>query len=371
METPPADGMPAFFSSTAFAGLIIGLICGFFVRRARLCSFGAIETALTAHDWRRMKVFGLALGIAMAGTQLLVFAGILDPARTSYVPNALPWLGALAGSLAFGLGMALIGTCAFGSLVRLGGGDLRSLIALIVFGLVAYAVLRGTLSSLRILGVEAFAIRVPGGGPASAQAALRSHVGGGAALVASLLLAAVLITIAAADRRLWRAPRLVTAGVVLGLGVVAGWLATTLLIDEFSSLQRVQSLTFVAPVARALASLAIGGPELGDFGVGSVFGVIAGSFLAARLARDFHWEAYDDPREMRRHLIGATLMGGGGILAGGCTIGQGLTAGSLLAASWVIVVPGIILGARIGIAMLVEDSLTDAVTARLRNWMAR
>jgi uncharacterized membrane protein YedE/YeeE len=62
---------------------------------------------------------------------------------------------------------------------------------------------------------------------------------------------------------------------------------------------------------------------------------------------------------MRRHLLGAAMMGFGGILAGGCTIGQGLTAGSMLALSWPIAVAGMVIGARIGIAILVEGSLRD------------
>ncbi len=86
-----------------------------------------------------------------------------------------------------------------------------------------------------------------------------------------------------------------------------------------------------------------------------MFGVIAGAFLSAWWSDDLRWEAFDDDREMRRHLTGAALMGVGGILAGGCTIGQGLTAGSLLALSWPFAVGGMILGARIGIAILMGD----------------
>jgi uncharacterized membrane protein YedE/YeeE len=81
---------------------------------------------------------------------------------------------------------------------------------------------------------------------------------------------------------------------------------------------------------------------------------------------ELRWEAFDDDHEMRRHLIGACLMGVGGILAGGCTIGQGITAGSMLALSWPIAVGGMILGARIGIAILVDGSPRDLIQ---RNWM--
>jgi uncharacterized membrane protein YedE/YeeE len=97
-----------------------------------------------------------------------------------------------------------------------------------------------------------------------------------------------------------------------------------------------------------------------------VFGVIAGAWAAAWFAAELRWEAFDDDHEMRRHLIGACLMGVGGILAGGCTIGQGITAGSMLALSWPIAVGGMVLGARIGIAILVDGSPRDLIH---RNWM--
>lgn len=343
------------FLAVPALGLGIGVIVGFFVRRARLCSFGAVESALIGGDWRRMKVFALSLGIALAGTQLLIAVGWLDPLRTTYVASRFAWLSIALGALMFGFGMALVGTCAFGSLIRLGGGDLRSLVVLIVFGAVGYSVLRGALASLRITTIEQVALALPDHRPAM----LSGQITGGWGL--AIVLAVVLAGLAISERRLWKAPRLVTAGVVLGLGVVAGWLVTAPAVDDFTAPSRVQSLTYVAPVARALFGVILGGPGWLDFGVVNVMGVPIGAWLAARLAREFHWEAFDDAREMRRHLLGAVLMGVGGILAGGCTIGQGLTAGSLTAASWLLAVPGVMLGARLGIAFLVEGSFLGLI----------
>ncbi|OYU47825.1 MAG: lipocalin [Rhizobiales bacterium PAR1] len=358
--------MPASpFPVVAIIGILIGVLIGFFVRRARLCSFGAIESALAGGDWRRMKIFALALGIALGGTQILIAGGWLDPTKTTYVASRIPWLSIVIGALIFGLGMALVGTCAFGSLVRLGGGDLRSLVVLMVFGAVAYAVLRGSLSGLRIQFFEQWTLPAPGDGPSALNAWLKSVWGAGLALSLMLTAAATLILPTLLDRRLWKAPRLVTAGVVLGLGVIGGWLATGVFVDEFATNLRVQSLTFVAPVARTLFGVMIGGPEWFDFGVGTVIGVVAGAYAAARLADDFRWEAFDDAREMGRHLFGAAMMGLGGILAGGCTIGQSLTAGSLTAMSWPISSVGILLGARIGIVILVEGSLGEAIKSRV------
>lgn len=353
-------GLPAF--AVGMIGLAVGLAAGFAVQRARLCTFGAVEDALVGGNWRRLKAFGLALGIAILGTQALVVAGF-DPTTSTYIPNRFALAGALAGAILFGLGMALVGTCAFGSLVRLGTGDLRALVTLMVFGAVAYAALRGVLAGLRIDGIERLALPMPRGVPGSIPTIMDAGTGWSLALPLSLAAVAFLLVAACRDERLRHSPRLVTAAVVLGLGVVIGWAATGLLADPFADPIRVQSLTFVAPVARALYGLAANDGSLLDFGVMTVFGVALGAGASALRAREFRWEAFDDQREMRRHLFGAVLMGLGGVLAGGCTIGQGLTAGSLLAISWPITVGGMMLGARIGIAILVEGSVADWLRA--------
>jgi hypothetical protein len=170
--------------------------------------------------------------------------------------------------------------------------------------------------------------------------------------------------LALSDRRLLRAPRLISAGVILGLATVAGWAVTSLLGDEFDSALRPQSLTFVSTVGKALYAGLLNVAAFADFGVMSVFGVVAGSWFAAWHADELRWEAFDDDHEMRRHLVGAALMGMGGILAGGCTIGQGITAGSMLALSWPLAVGGMIIGARIGIALLIGTSPRELLQAR-------
>jgi uncharacterized membrane protein YedE/YeeE len=356
-------GLPAL--AVGMTGLTVGAAAGFAVQRARLCTFGAVEDALVGGNWRRMKAYGLALAVAVLGTQALILFAGFDPATSTYIPGRFALAGALAGAILFGLGMALVGTCAFGSLVRLGNGDLRALVTLMVFGAVAYAALRGALSGLRIDVVERLALPMPDGASGSIPSLLAAGTGWSPALPIALAVSGILLVVALRDARLRHSPRLLTAALVLGFGVVAGWAASAVLADPFAESVRVQSLTFVAPVARALYGLAAGDGSLIDFGVMSVFGVVLGAGAAAWRAREFRWEAFDDQREMRRHLAGAALMGLGGVLAGGCTIGQGLTAGSLLAVSWPITVGGMVLGARIGIAILVEDSVADWLRAIL------
>lgn len=356
--------MSAWFA--ALAGFAIGAAAGFAVRRARLCTFGAIEDALMGGDRRRLKVFGLSLGVAILGTQVLIVSGFLLPENTTYVSTALPFFAIAVGSILFGIGMAMVGTCGFGSLVRLGTGDLRSLIVVIVMGAAAYATLRGLFADLRINTLEQLSVRMPDGLRSDLASLLAQVTGLDLRLPLTVLIGGSLCWLALSDKRLRRAPRLLTAGVILGLLTIAGWFVTVGLNDDFASPPRPQSLTFVSTVGKAFYAGLLNIANFADFGVGTVFGVIAGAWAAAWFAAELRWEAFDDDHEMRRHLIGAGLMGVGGILAGGCTIGQGITAGSMLALSWPIAVGGMILGARIGIAVLVDGSLRDIIQ---RNWM--
>lgn len=347
----------------AAGGLITGAVVGYFARRANLCTLGAIESALVGHDWRRMKVFGLSLAIALALTQGLVLAGLFDPLASSYLPSRVALLSIFIGACLFGLGMALVGTCAFGSLLRLGGGDLRSLVVILIYAIVGTMTLRGALAGLRIEGLEPLAVTMPGQWPSS-LIDLANHASGLQLRAPLVVLAVLLLGLPAVlDASLRTKRRLMRAGVVMGLGIAMGWLLTGVLADPFESTMRVQSLTFVSPVARGFNALVFGTREWLDFGVMSVIGVAIGAHIAARQGDELRWEAFDDHVEMRRHLFGAILMGGGGVLAGGCTIGQGITAGSLLAISWPLAVLGLMIGARIGLALLIADSLGDAIRA--------
>ena len=354
----------------ALSGLAVGTLLGFAIQRSKLCSFGAIEDFLMGGDSRRLRVFALALGIALPGTQALVLAGLVSPAETTYAPAALPLLSIVIGSVAFGFGMALVGTCGMGSLVRLGTGDLRGLVVVVILGAAAYAMLRGIFADFRILFLERVSVSLPEAG--TDIAALVSRVAGvdtRAFIAAAFGIALCLL--AMREPRLRRTPRLLAAGVILGLLVTAGWLLTSLLHDEFSGPARPQSLTFVSTVGKTVFAGLLNAQAFADFGVGSVIGTVLGAHLAALFAREFRWEAFDDDREMRRHLVGAGLMGVGGILAGGCTIGQGITAGSMLALSWPVSVVGIIAGARLGIAFLMDETPRSLISRNVSRLFSR
>ena len=344
----------------------IGIIAGYAVRRAKLCTFGAIESLLFGGDARRVKAIAAGLGIALAITQVLILAGLLNVGTTPYLAGAASPLAIALGGCLFGFGMALVGTCAFGCLVRLGGGDLRSLVAILLIGAVAFASLFGTLTAARLFLTANLPSLPPV--PADLPTALElAGIEGSRAWLSGAVAGGLLIW-ALSDRRLWAARRLLVAGVALGLLVAAGWMVTGVFPDTLSSSQTPQSLTFVSPLARLPFGMLYTEQSLAAFGTMTAFGVIAGSFLSALVARDFRWEAFDAHQEMQRHLLGALLMGFGGALAGGCTIGQGLTAGSLLALSWPFAIAGIVLGAWFGTFLLIGGWCNMRGWIRARIW---
>jgi uncharacterized membrane protein YedE/YeeE len=344
----------------------IGIIGGFAVRRAKLCTFGALESLLFGGDARRVKAIAAGLGIAIAITQALILTGLLNVQTTPYISAAASPLAIALGGTIFGFGMALVGTCAFGCLVRLGGGDLRSLVAILLTGAVAFASLYGTLVGTRLFLTESLPSLPPV--PADLPTALELVGLGGSRIWVSAAIACGLLIWALSDRRLWAARRLLVAGAALGLLVAAGWMVTGVFPDTLSSGQMPQSLTFIAPLAKLPFGVLYAGETLAAFGTMTAFGVIIGSFISALVAHDFRWEAFDAHQEMQRHLLGASLMGFGGALAGGCTIGQGLTAGSLLALSWPFALSGIVLGAWFGTFLLIGGWYAMRGWIRARIW---
>ncbi|NJM34271.1 MAG: YeeE/YedE family protein [Rhodomicrobium sp.] len=348
MEPLPAWAVP-------LCGGAIGGAIGYAARRGRLCTFGAIEDAFMGGEFRRLKVLALALAIALIMTQTAIVSGALAPDTIRYLPLTLPWLAIAAGGLAFGFGMALVGTCAFGSLIRFGSGDLRSFVTILVYALTALAVLRGGLASFRIAYIESHSIAMPGAIQADFAALMSWFAGFDLRPMVLAVIAAALLIWAVKSGEVLRMPRLLLSGAVLGIGAGAAWLVTGVLIDRMTLVVEPEGLTFVAPVADTLQAIAFPSVALLNFGVASVAGVIAGAFLASVRHDEFRWEAFDDQREMKRHIAGSVMMGVGGVLAGGCTIGQGITAGSVLALSWPLAVGAMMLGARAGLYYLLKD----------------
>jgi uncharacterized protein len=297
-------------------GFLCGAIAGGGARLGRLCSMSTIEDALVARDYRGAKAWGLAIAVAGLATLAMVGLDLVDLTTSSALAPRLHVLGVIVGGIAFGIGMALVGTCSFGLIVRSGGGDLRALVAAMIVGIFAFAVTAGLLSPLRLALLDVGMVEMPALGQASLQRLLSRLVGADLAHVVVIAGLIALAVVALADTRLLRRPRLIASAVLIGLAVAGGWLATSLAIDQLTA-TRVDSLSFVAPAGRALLQFMAVPIRDGNFGMAAVIGAGLASFAVAAARSELRWEAFDDPREMRRHLVGAALMGIGGVLAQG------------------------------------------------------
>ena len=231
----------------AIGGFAVGFLAGAAARYGRLCSMSAIEDALVGGDFRAAKAWGLALAVAILATFGVGRWLGLDFAASVYTPGKLDITGAVLGGALFGLGMALAGTCSFGLLVRVGGGDLRAMVSAVVIGISAFAFTAGALAPLRAVLTGLTPVDLaPIGGPL--LPGIVSHAWPRVAVVLifaiPLALAAPLMLIAGLDRRLRRRPRLLFAAVAIGLAIAAGWAVTGLAIDALET-TRLESLSFV------------------------------------------------------------------------------------------------------------------------------
>jgi uncharacterized protein len=323
------DTLPAYLLRAAL-GLALGALLGTVARRGRFCTLGAIEDAVYARDTRRARAWLLAIGIAILGTQLLEAAAGLDLSRSIYTGPRLEWGAMILGGAMFGFGMALVGTCSFGALIRLGGGDLRALLVLLVL--------------TEPLSVDLGSQRL--------GALLRLDQAG--RIVVSVVVGVGFCIAALTSGAFRETKRLLVGAIVIGCVIVAGWWANgSAGFDEFET-QAVGSFSFARPVGDTLLYAMLASGTKIDFGVASVFGVLVGSFASARQAGEFYWEAPDDAREVKRHLLGAFLMGTGGVTALGCTIGQGLSGLSTLSVGSMLALGAILVGARAGLYFLVD-----------------
>src|SRR5688572_13130804 len=142
-----------------WASFALAVAFGAIAQRTHFCTMGAVSDIVNMGDWSRMRMWVLAIGIAMIGTAVLAWAGWIDPARTIYTASRLNWLSALVGGALFGFGMVLASGCGSKTLVRIGAGNLKSLVVFVFLGLSAYMTLRGLFGVVRVNTVDAVAVQ--------------------------------------------------------------------------------------------------------------------------------------------------------------------------------------------------------------------
>jgi uncharacterized membrane protein YedE/YeeE len=333
-------------------GLGLGAAIGFVARRGRFCTLGAIEDSVYANDTRRLRSWLLAIGVAIVGVHVLEAFGELDLTKSIYVGSRLELGALIIGGLIFGFGMALNGTCGMGTLRQIGGGDLRALITFLVMGVTAVMTMRGLTGVARVAVTDPLAVDL--GASASQRLPLLAGVSGQGVTIAAIVIGLAIAAFAFGHRGFRASPRFAATGLLIGLIVVGGWWATGIAGYDSFDTRRIESFTFVGPVGETLLYGMLSTALSIDFPIGAVLGFVVGAYVAAVSDGSFRWQIPASAAEFKRRLLGAFMMGFGGIMALGCTIGQGVTGVSTLSVGSVIAIVSIVGGARLGLYWIVE-----------------
>lgn len=335
-------------NAVALIGLLGGIALGLAARIGRFCTLGAIEDVLYGADDRRLRMWGIAIGVAIILTQLAISLDSFDATQTAYLDRVWNPLGTIVGGLMFGYGMALSGNCGYGALARLGGGDLRSFVIVLVMGLSAYFVMSGPLAHAR---VWLFPVETEATSPQGLTQLLAGF--GISPAITGLIAGGTLLAVAFAKSEMRTSYSHIVWGVVVGLAVFSGWFGTYWVSVTGFEAEPIETHTFAAPIGDTIFySMTASGNAL-SFSVGSVVGVVLGAAAGSYSKGHFRWEACEDPRELRRQIFGAAIMGPGAILAVGCSVGQGISAFSVLAFSAPVAFIAIFLGAAFGLKQLI------------------
>ncbi len=364
----------SFFLWSTFA---IALVLGMVVNKTNFCTMGAVSDWVNMGDTGRLRAWLFAIAVAMLGVVVLEKMGMVNISASfpPYRANQLVWAENLLGGLLFGIGMTLASGCGNKALIRVGGGNIKSIMVLAIIATIAYFMINPFPGSDKTLFTVLFydwirplAVTLP------SNQDIGSIVAGNNAVMARLIIGGVLaaaLIIFAFKSSDFRSFDNILGGLAVGLAVLAAWYITsnvsvTVDGDHMGILKYIgqwdfyapadavkpaatsvapQSFTFINPMGQTLGYLASGMKIAGlSFGVMAVGGVILGSLLWSLISRSFRFEWFASGKDFLNHFIGAILMGFGGVLGMGCTIGQGITGVSTLAVGSFITLISIVLG---------------------------
>ena len=352
--------------------LVITLIMGVVVSKTSFCTMGAVSDWVNMHDTGRMRSWVLAIATAIVRVALLdsvatVDMSLVNKGETGKPPYTTPqfvWLRYVLGGLLFGIGMTLGSGCGNKTMVRIGGGNLKSVVVFLAMGGGAYAMIYTNFGyNVFLRWMQPLAINFADYGIASQSIAdLLSgalSLGDGADLrfIVSIVLAALMLAWVLKSDELRSRFDNVLGGLVVGVAVTAAWFVTAgplgqTLLEEIEFLDHrpydvgAQSLTFVKPTAHFYYFFQQGfAPGILTFALVATAGVVLGSFVYSIASRNFRIEWFSSRVDFIRHAIGGLLMGVGGVLSLGCTFGQAITGASTLALGSFVTFACIVLGA--------------------------
>ena len=342
--------------SAVIVGLVIGGVVGATVLLTNFCALGGVADIVFAKDWRRMRAWILAAGIAVVGVQTLDAFMPLDLQYSTYASPFIQWLPIIIGGVCFGFGMALAGGCLSRALSRIGAGSLKAFTVVLVAGLAAMITSAGLLMPVTTVLFDIGSIRL---GTSNSLVAIVTNAMDGAAYarwIETAIIGGGLLIFALKDSWFWSSRDHVIGGVLVGLCIIAAWAAGS------------EGINFAAPVGMLLGVLTLREAPVA-LPVWIVIGVPLGAFIAGAFTRNLAFESFTDAADFPRHLIGAALMGFGGTLSLGCTFGQGLSGVSTLALGSFLAIGAIWFGCLWGIRSFEAGTVRGGLALTLRRWM--
>ena len=360
------------YHQTLWAAFAIAAVLGAVAFKTNFCTMGAVSDLVNMGDSGRMRAWVLGIAVAVLGVAVLEYLQLANMALTAdaqtgrppYRAPIFPWPRFIIGGLLFGIGMTLGSGCGNRTMVRIGGGNLKSVLVLMTMGIAGYLMIFTNFGYYVFLQwMEPAFVNLPNWGVedqslGAVATGLFGLPAGFAATFASLLVAGVLLIWVLRSREFLSSRDNVLAGVVLGLCVTAAWYVTAgpmgqTLLEELAFLEGAeqpygagaQSLTFVQPAAVLIRFLETGlSSQFVNFALIAGAGVIAGAFVYALVARRLRVEWFQSGGDVMRHVLGGLLMGFGGVLSIGCTIGQAVSGASTLALGSFLTFASICLG---------------------------
>lgn len=346
-----------------WAAFALAVAFGAIAQRTHFCTMGALADIVSMGSFARLRMWVLAIAVAMLGFNAMVGLGWVEAGKSVYAGERVLWLSAVIGGLMFGFGMVLASGCGSRSLVRVGGGNLKSLVVVLVLGLTGFMSMKGLTAVLRVETVDRVFFTLPAG--QDLPSLLAAATGSTARAIAPWLGAALALALAGwvASRPDGRRGDVWAGGVGIGLVVVGLWWVSGHLghlaedpetLEEVflaTNSRRMEAISMVAPVGFALDWLLFFSDKSKGLTIGivSVAGVIVGSAAVALATGSFRWEGFANVEDTANHLVGGALMGVGGVAAIGCTIGQGLSGISTLAVGSAIALAAICAGGFLGL----------------------
>lgn len=345
---------------------ILGFILGYVVNKTNFCTMGAVSDLVNIGDSSRLKAWLLAITTAIVGVTSLEYLGIVDvsESRIPYRNSVLFWPRYIIGGIMFGIGMTLASGCGNKILIRIGGGNLKSIFVLLIAGLMALLMTRTDFYGLIFhswmspISPDLANLGIPDQSVQTIFSSL-TNIDAGNILITifiPLLICVFLLKYIFSSYTSLSSDNILS-GVVVGLVVTFAWLISggelgqawiennDFLDTPYPSVG-VQSFTFINPMGEVLIyTSSVFDNFYLTFGVTALISTIVGSFVYSLISNNLRIEWFANKHDFFRHFIGAVLIGIGGVLSLGCTIGQGVSGVSTLAIGSIITLLSIIFGA--------------------------